>query len=82
MSPFFANYGFNPRIGVEPNRQTKVEAADDFTKWMKFIHEEAQAALTKAKEEMKHYADYHCGDPPKYQSGQKVWLEMENLNIS
>ena len=53
VSPFFANYGFNPRMGVEPHRQTKVEAADDFTKRMKFIHEEAQAALTKAKEEMK-----------------------------
>ena len=69
-------------MGVEPNRQPKVEAADDFTKQMKFIHEEAQAALTKAKEEMKCYADYHRGDPLKYQAGQKVWLEMENLNIS
>ena len=69
-------------MGVEPNRQPKVEAADDFTKQMKFIHDEAQAALTKAKEEMKYYADYHCGDPPKYQAGQKVWLETENLNIT
>ena len=55
ISPFFANYGFNPKMGSEPNRQTKVEAVDNFTKWMKFIHKEAQAALTKAKEEMKHY---------------------------
>ena len=59
VSPFFANYGFNPRMGVEPNRQAKVEAADDFTKQMKYIHKEAQAALTKAKEEMKHYVDYN-----------------------
>ena len=68
-------------MGVEPHHQTKVEAADDFTKQMKFIHKEAQAALTKAKEEMKRYADYHCRDPPQYQTGQKVWLETENLNI-
>ena len=81
VSPFFANYGFNPRMGVELHRQTRVEAADDFTKRMKFIHEEAQAALTKAKEEMKRYADYHRGNPPQYQTGQKVWLETENLNI-
>ena len=68
-------------MGVELHRQTKVEVADDFTKRMKFIHEEAQAALTKAKEEMKRYADYHHGDPPQYQMGQKVWLETENLSI-
>jgi hypothetical protein len=48
---------------------------------MKHIHEEAQAAMTKAQEEMKHYADYHRGEPPKYEVGQKVWLETENLNI-
>ena len=82
VSPSFANYGFNPRMGVEPNRQIKVEAVDDFTKQMKFIHEEAQVALTKAKEEMECYVDYHQGDPPKHQVGQKVWLEIENLNIS
>ena len=63
VSPFFAHYGFNPRMGVELHHQTKVEVVNNFTKQMKFIHEEAQAALTKTKEEMKCYADYHCGDP-------------------
>jgi hypothetical protein len=48
---------------------------------MKHIHEEAQAAMTKAQEEMKRYTDYHHREPPKYEVGQKVWLEMENLNI-
>jgi hypothetical protein len=48
---------------------------------MKHIHEEVQATMTKAQEEMKRYTDYHRGDPPKYEVGQKVWLEMENLNI-
>jgi hypothetical protein len=48
---------------------------------MKHIHEEAQAAMTKAQEEMKRYIDYHRGEPPKYEVGQKVWLEAENLNI-
>jgi hypothetical protein len=48
---------------------------------MKHTHEEVQATMTKAQEEMKRYADYHHGEPPKYEVGQKVWLEMENLNI-
>jgi hypothetical protein len=81
VSPFYANYGYHPRMGTEPHQYTKVEAANEFVNQMKYIHEEVQAAMTKAQEEMKHYADYHCGEPPKYEAGQKVWLETENLNI-
>jgi hypothetical protein len=81
VSPFYANYGYHPRMGTEPHRYTKVEAANEFANQMKHIHEEAQATMTKAQEEMKQYANYHHGEPPKYEVGQKVWLEMENLNI-
>ena len=68
-------------MGVEPHHHAKVKAADEFANRMKQIHEEAQAALIKAQDEMKRYADYHHGDPPKYEVGQKVWLEMENLKL-
>ena len=30
VSTFYVNYGYNPRMGVEPRRRSKVEAADDF----------------------------------------------------
>ena len=69
-------------MGTELHQHTKVEAADDFTTRMKHVHKEAQSALMKAKDEMKCYADYHQGDPPKYQVGDKVWLETENLKLS
>ena len=48
VTPFFANYGYHPRMGTEPHRYTKVEAEDDFTKRMKHVQEEAQSALNKA----------------------------------
>jgi hypothetical protein len=48
---------------------------------MKHIQEEAQAALTKAWDEMKHYADRHRGDIPEYKVGQKVWIEAKNLDL-
>ena len=82
VTPFFANYSYHPRMGTEPHRYMKVEAADDFTKRMKHVQEEAQSALTKAKEEMKRYADFHRGEPPKYKVGNKVWLETEHLKIA
>ena len=79
--PFFANYSYPPRMGVKPHHHAKVKAADEFTNRMKQIHDEVQAALIKAQDEMKRYADYHCRDPPKYEVGQKVWLETENLKL-
>ena len=69
-------------MGMEPHRYTKVEAAYEFTKRMKHVEEEAQSALTKAKEEMKRYAVFHQGEPPKYKVGDKVWLEMQHLKIA
>jgi len=32
VSLFYANYGFNPHMGVEPCQTSKVEAAEDFAK--------------------------------------------------
>jgi len=30
ISPFYANYGFNPRMGFEPRRDVKVQAVEEF----------------------------------------------------
>jgi hypothetical protein len=81
-SPFMVNLGFNPRMGIEPVRRTKVEAASEFAERMKKIHEEAQAALVKAQEDMTRYADQRRAEAPKYAVGDKVWLSTENLKIN
>ena len=51
-SPFYANYGWHPRMGIEPQRAGKSEPAKEFAKRMKEIHEEAGAALSKACDDM------------------------------
>jgi hypothetical protein len=85
VSSFFDNYSFNPRMGVEPTRQTKVEAVDDFTKQMKFIHEEAQVALTKAKEdfEMIHKPGASMGkaDALSRRPDHKEGVENDNKEV-
>jgi len=48
---------------------------------MKLIHEEAQAALSKARDDMTWYADFHRGQAPEYKVGDKVWLSTKNLNV-
>ena len=48
---------------------------------MKSIHEEAQVALAKARDEIKRYADLHCGEAPNYKVGDLVMLEMDDLDL-
>ena len=57
ISPFYANYGFNPQMGFQPQREVKVQAVDKFVDELKKIQEEAEAALCKAHDDMKHFAD-------------------------
>ena len=71
ISPFFANYGMNPRMGIEPRRAGKSEPAKEFAERMKLIHKEAQAALSKASDDMTHYADFYRGQVPEYKVGDK-----------
>ena len=56
MLPFYANYGFNPHMGIEPQREVKIQAVDRFIELRK-IQGEAEAALCKAHDNMKCFAD-------------------------
>ena len=81
VSSFYANYGMNPRMGIEPRRVGKSEPAKEFAERMKTVHKEAQAALSKSCDDMTRYADFHRGEAPEYKIGNKVWLSTKNLNV-
>jgi len=81
ISPFYANYGMNPRMEIEPRRAGKSEPAKKFAEWMKTVHEEAQAALFKSRDDMTRYADFYRREAPEYKIGDKVWLSTKNLNV-
>jgi len=82
ISPFYANYGFNPRMGFKPWRDVKVQAVDKFVDELKNIQEEAGAALHKACDDMKHFADWTRVHALEYKEGDQVWLSTKNLNIN
>ena len=65
-------------MGIEPRCVIKLE---EFAEWMKTIHEEAQAALSKPCDDMQCYADFNWGIAPEYKVGNKVWLSSKNLNV-
>ena len=54
---FKANYGQDPRIEFEVRKKGKYEGMEKFIAKMKEIQGEAKAALEKAQEEMRKYAD-------------------------
>jgi len=74
LSPFFANYGFNPRHSPEIPSNSDVPRADEFTqdfaKITKILKENLQQAIIKQKE----FADKHRINPPDFKPGDKVWI--------
>ena len=74
QSPFFANYGFNPRFSLEIPSNERPHRADqrvkDINENIKFLKEN----LDKAKETYKKYADQRRLPSPDFQVGNKVWL--------
>ena len=49
---------------------------------MKEIHEKAGATLSKAWDDITHYADQHRGSAPEYKIGDKVWLSTKDIKIN
>ena len=78
QSPFFANYGFNPKFSPEvpsidrPNRAEK--RIIDINKHINFLKQN----LEKAKETYKKYADQKRMPAPNFEVGDKVWLLKGN----
>ena len=79
VSPFKANYGQDPRMGFEMRRKGKYEGVEKFITKIKEIQEEAKAALEKAQEEMKKYADRKRAEVDEYKVGDLVMLSTKDL---
>ena len=79
MLSFKANYRQDPRMGFEGRKKGKYERAERFVEKIKEIQEEAKAALGKAQEEMKKYADRKRGEVDDYKVGDLVMLSTKDL---
>jgi len=79
MSLFKANNGQDPRMGFELRKKGKFEKANKFVERMQEIQGEAKAALSKAQEDMKRYADRHRGEIEEYKVGDLVLLSTKDL---
>jgi len=77
--PFKANYGQDPRMGLEGRKKGKYVGAEKFIKKMKEIQEEAKAVLGKAQENMKKYANRKRSNIVEYRVRDLVMLSTKDL---
>jgi len=66
-------------MGFELRKKGKFEGAEKFAKRMKEVQEEAKAALGKAQEDMRRYANRHRGEAVGYKVGDLVLLSTKDL---
>ena len=71
--------GQHPRLGLEPIRETRLEALEEFTERMEMATNEARSALEKAADDMARFYDVHRQAAPVYKVGDKVWLNARNI---
>lgn len=87
VSPFFANYGYHPRFGVEPisvlppmpsKQRLDVQAADDFAARIQELHAHLREQMTLAQERYENNAT-NRKPSPAYRVGDQVWLNAKNI---
>ena len=66
-------------MGFEIRKKGRFEKAEKFVERMKEVQGEAKAALAKAQEDMKRYADKHRSEAVKYKVGDLVLLSTKDL---
>ena len=79
MSPFYAEYGYNPSFSVDPVQSQSVPAADARLEHIHQTQQELQSLLELAAERMKRFHDEWVDESPDYVIGDKVFLERRDL---
>jgi len=90
MSPFFANYGFHPRMsfhmpprGIEAGASKHIKKENllgtSFADRMEEIYDVLRSNLLRAQERQEHFANKKRVPAPAYQAGDLVWLDARNL---
>jgi len=79
MLSFKANYEQDPRMGFKVRKKKRYKGAEKFVIKIKEIQEEAKAALEKAQEKIKKYADRKRKEVNEYKVGDLVMLSTKDL---
>ena len=80
-SPFYANYGYNPRFTVDlhPFSNHPIPAAEEMAKRLKSIHEDLTELIKVTQNQQARYYDAKH-KRVEYNVGDKVWLMSSNIH--
>src|SRR5882724_7878900 len=81
-SPFMMDRGQNPRLGIEPLRELRLETLNYFASWMEVAMKEAHSALSQVVDDMARFYDAHRREAPLYTVADKVWLNGQNITTT
>jgi hypothetical protein len=84
-SPFFANYGLNPKIDFEPDLRVdnpEENEAHTLAECLSEIHDLIKSEISFAQDQQQEYADQYRLPAPAYRPGDAVWLNGWNLRMN
>ena len=80
LSPFYANYGFNPKVTWLQQAEVNNPAATLYAHWMEEVHQRYWKQLEKTRGRMSKYFDSHQISA-QFKPGDEVLLNGKNLNV-
>jgi hypothetical protein len=92
VSPFFANYGFNPRLGVEPrlpcppgysaHQKAEYLKANNVADRFERILSQLRALAADAARRYEENANASRDDSPRFTVGDRVFLDIRNMKTN
>jgi hypothetical protein len=82
QTPFFANYGYHPKLDLLGTSKDENPAAEDFAKHLMEIQTTLKLQLQVAQDSYKASADKFRKNAPAFQNGDKVWLLRRNIKTT
>jgi len=83
VSPFYANYGYHPRMSVTDQAThhsgSSNPAADAFVKRLERIHQDLVQNLKDAQSKHKEHYDAKVKESPAFKIGDLVWLSKKHI---
>lgn len=81
VSPFFANYGYNPRatLKIALPADSVNPSAEEFANRMRTVHTTLRGQLKAAQATYKENFDKRAKAPPPFVVGDQVWLIRRNI---
>ena len=79
QSPFYANYGYHPKLAIDLEEADRVPTAQDCLQNLKKAHETAKKRLEEARRTQAKYYDQKRQEAPEFGEGELVWLQRRHI---